>query len=128
MTNCDESSADSSSTAAIACSKVSATMTPFPAARPSALMTIGAPCSLTYSFAAWGSLKVLEDSSWHFCLGHNFFCPRLARLDFCSCLSRSKIPLYGDLEDNRQFLKRGELQVPLPQGQFDALPPHRRSL
>ena len=32
-------------TAASACSRVSATMTPLPAARPSAFTTIGAPCS-----------------------------------------------------------------------------------
>ncbi len=41
-----------------ASSTVDATTTPFPAARPSAFTTMGAPRSRTYAFAAAASVKV----------------------------------------------------------------------
>ncbi len=46
------------SSAATAASTVPATVTPLPAARPSALTTIGAPCASTNARAACGSVKV----------------------------------------------------------------------
>ncbi|KAF5803333.1 hypothetical protein HanXRQr2_Chr06g0270071 [Helianthus annuus] len=46
------------STASNASCSVVATITPFPAASPSALTTMGAPCSLIYFFAANGSVNV----------------------------------------------------------------------
>ena len=46
-----------SSIAARASSSSMATTTPLPAARPSALITMGAPCSRTYALAASASLK-----------------------------------------------------------------------
>mmetsp|Transcript_12389 Transcript_12389/g.42955 ORF Transcript_12389/g.42955 Transcript_12389/m.42955 type:complete len:306 (+) Transcript_12389:528-1445(+) len=46
-----------SSTAACASSTVEATVTPLPAARPSVLTTMGAPCAVMYDLAAAGSVK-----------------------------------------------------------------------
>ena len=56
--------------ASCASCSVNATTTPFPAASPSALITIGAPFCATYSCASFASVKVLlsAQATPYFCI------------------------------------------------------------
>ena len=82
----------SSSTALSASSMLRATTTPFPAARPSALRTIGAPCSFTYARAASLSVNVLLSAQATPYLCMKFFAKSLLP---SSCAGSFFVPTVG---------------------------------